>query len=297
LSRIWLLSAPVIVAFLAVFLLSAIQPAFTQAVLPDDIQFVNGPDLLLAGGNTYSIDFQLTLRGANYSGNNFAVYFLTSDPSLVDIPPGSSVVSGADGRASFNLTTGPGFGNVTITAALMSPDGSIRSSRTYLVTAYGNLSGTIMDNSSKGIPGATVRLYPLVNGETRFSVPDEQTAGPDGSFAFGSVPYGQYTIEADIAGNNASVNLTVSSPDQRLTVTIPGYVVPEPTPTPTPEPTVTPTEQPSPPVTPVPASPTPAGKTPTGDTTRQLFWIGGIALVLAAIIIGVQLLRQRKPKK
>jgi len=179
----------------------------------------------------------------------------------------------------------------------MSPDGSIRSSRTYLVTAYGNLSGTIMDNSSKGIPGATVRLYPLVNGETRFSVSDEQTAGQDGTFTFESVPYGQYTIEADIAGNNASVNLIVSSPDQRLTVTIPGYVVPEPTPTPTPEPTVTPTEQPSPPVTPVPASPTPAGKTPTGDTTRQLLWIGGIALVLAAIIIGVQLLRQRKPKK
>ncbi len=119
------------------------------------------------------------------------------------------------------------------------------------------------------------------------------TASEEGSYVFEKVPYGSYVIGAAIADKNASYNLTVADPTQSLAILIPGYAAATPTPTPTPAPT----EEPTPTVTPVPASPTPAPKTPTGDTTRQLMWIGGIAVVLAVIIIGVQLLRQRKPKK
>ncbi|HEY3273688.1 MAG TPA: carboxypeptidase-like regulatory domain-containing protein, partial [Methanocella sp.] len=272
--------------------------AYTQAVLPDEIKFVDGPDVLLAGGNNYTIDLQLMLKGTNYSGNNFGIYFQTSNTLLVDIPPVSSIVSGADGRASYNITTGQGFGNVTITVALMSPDGNIRSAKTYLVTAYGNVSGTVVDASGNVIPDATVTLYPLENGEKGSALPvagNPFTTSEHGGYEIENVPYGAYVVEAVIDGYNASTNLTVPHPTGGIDLTIAGYVAATPTPSPTPTPV--PSEEPSPTVTPVPASPTPAGKTPTGDTTKQLMWIGGVALVLTVIIIGVQLLRQRKPKK
>jgi hypothetical protein len=294
------LSAIISIAILAVFLLPAIQQAFTQAVQPDGIVFVNGPAVLETGGKSYVIDIQLTIQGANYSGNYFGIYFQTSDPLLVDIPQGSSVVSDSKGRASYNITTGQGYGNVTITASLLSPGGSVRSSKTYLVTASGNVSGTVVEASGKRISGATVTLYSLENGEKGSAVPiagNPATSVEQGTYAIESVPYGSYVIEAAIDGQNGTANLTVSSPDQSMAIAIPGYVAPVPTSTPTPEPTAAPTEQPSPTVTPVPASPTPVPKTPTGDTTKQLVWIVAIALVLTAIIVGVQLLRQRKSKK
>ncbi len=297
-SRLRLLSVIISVTFLAVFLLPASQQAYTQAVLPDEIRFVGGPDVLLAGGNNYTIDLQLMLKGTNYSGNNFGIYFQTSNHSLIDILPGSSQVSGTDGRASYNITTGQGFGNVTITATLLSPDGSIRSAKTYLVTAYGNVQGSVVDASGNGIAGATVTLYSIENGEkgSALSVAgNPATASEQGAYDFENVPYGAYVLEAVIDGSNASLNLTVPHPAGAADLTIPGYIASTPTPSPTPTPV--PSEEPSPTVTPVPASPTPAGKTPTGDTTKQLMWIGGIALVLAVIIIGVQLLRQRKSKK
>jgi hypothetical protein len=266
-------------------------------VFPDEIQFVGGPDVLLAGGNNYTIDFQLTLRGANYSGNNFAIFLQTSNSSLVDIPSGTSIAMGTGGRASYNLTTGQGFGNVTITAALSSPDGSIRSAKTYLVTAFGDVRGKVVDDNGNGIPGATVTLYSPGNGEKGSALPvagNPVTTSGQGAYAIYDVPYGSYVIEAIIDGRNASLNLTVPHTAGDADLTIAGYIAPTPTPSPTP--TAVPSEEPSPTVTPVPASPTPAGKTPTGDMTKQLIWIGGITLVLAVIIIGVQLLRQKKSK-
>jgi hypothetical protein len=286
----------VLVAFLAVFSLPAVPQAHAQAVLPDAIAFVDGPAALRANGNNYTIDIQLTLRGANYSGNNYGVYIQSSDLSLVDIPRGSSIVTDASGRASLNFTTGQGYGNVTITASLLSPDGSVRASKTFAVMASGNVSGTVVEAGGRRIPGATVTVYSLENGGKGPALPLEgnpATASEEGTFTFEGIPYGSYVIEADIAGQNGSSNLTVASPDESLAIAIPGYTAPTPTPTPTP----VPTETPSPTATPVPASPTPAPKAPTGDTTRQLMWIGGAALVLAVIIIGIQWLRQKKPKK
>jgi hypothetical protein len=298
LSRIWLLFAIVTVAFLAVFSLPAVQPAHSQAVLPDSIMFVGGQPVLQAGGNNYTIDIQLMIRGANYSGNNFGIYFRASDLSLIDIPEGSSIVTDSNGRASLNITTGQGYGNVTITASMLSPDGSVRASKTYAVMAAGNVTGTVVEASGRRISGALVTLYTLENGEKGSAL--TLTGNPvsttdEGSYAIENVPYGSYVIEAAVDDQNASYNVTVAAPTQSLAIAIPGYTAP--TPTPTPEPTLAPTEVPSPTVTPVPASPSPAGKTPTGDTTRQLLWIGGIALVLAIIIIGAQWLRHKKPKK
>ncbi len=202
----------------------------------------------------------------------------------------------ANGRASLNITTGQSYGNVTITATLLSPDGNVRASKTYAVNAAGSVTGTVVEDSGRRIPGATVTLYSVENGEKGAVVPlpgNPTTTSEDGSYVFEKVPYGSYVIGAAIADKNASYNLSVADPTQSQALLIPGYAAATPTPTPTPAPT----EEPTPTVTPVPASPTPAPKTPTGDTTKQLMWIGGIAVVLAVIIIGVQLLRQRKPKK
>jgi hypothetical protein len=292
LSRIWLLSAIVTIAFLAVFSLPAVQPAHSQSVLPDSVVFVDGTTLLEAGGNHYTVDVQVMYHGVNASETYTRVYFKSNDPSLVDIPAGTSIVTDANGRASLNITTGQSYGNVTITAILLSPDGNVRASKTYAVNAAGNITGTVVEASGRRIPGATVTLYTQVNGGkgTVVALPgNPTTASEEGSYDFEEVPYGPYVIEATIADKNASYNLSLADPTQSLPILIPGYAAATPTPAPT--------EVPTPTVTPVPASPMPAPKTPTGDTTKQLLWIGLIAVVLAVIIIGVQLLRQRKSKK
>jgi hypothetical protein len=296
LSRVRLLSAIIPVALLAVFIFSAVQPVYTQEVLPDNITFVDGPTVLQAG-NSYVIDIQLTVEGANYAGNNYAVFFQTSNSSLIDIPRGQSVVTNDRGRASFNITAGEGYGNVTVTASLLSPGNSIRGSKTYTVVAFSNVRGSVLEAGGSGIPGATVTLYSMEAGEKGAVLSiagNPVTTSENGAYAIDNVPYGSYVIEAAADGQNATANLTVSSASQVEDILIPGYVVPTPTPTPTPTPA--PGEEPSPTATPVSASPSPAPKTPTGDTTRQLIWIVGVALVLAAIIIGVQTLRQRKLK-
>ena len=294
-SRIRQLPVIVVLVILAFLLLPAVPLASAQAILPDSIAFIDGPATLQAGGN-YTIDIQLLIRGANYSGNNYGVYLQSSDSSLIDLPRGSSIVTDASGRASFNFTAGVGYGNVTITAALLSPDGSVRASKLFAVKAGGNVSGTVVEAGGRRIPGATVTIYNMEN-EVKGSIlqvdGNPTTASDEGTFAFVAVPYGSYLIEADIAGQNSSSGLIVSSPDESLSLAISGYTAPTPTPTPTPVPTEAPTATP----TPVPATPTPAGKTPTGDTTRQLLWIGGVALVLTVLIVGVQWLRQKKSKK
>jgi hypothetical protein len=290
------LSAFVAIAFLAVFSLPAVQPAHSQSVLPDSLIFVDSMPYLEAGGNQYTIDIQVKYHGVNVSETYTRVYFRSDNPSLVDIPAATSVVTDANGRASLNITTGQGYGTVTITATLLSPEGNVRASKTYPVIAAGSVTGTVVEDSGRRIPGATVTLYTIENGSKGAVVPlpvNPTKASEEGSYVFEKVPYGSYVIEAAIVDKNASYNLSVAEPTQSLALAIPGYTAPTPTPSPTP----VPTEEPTPTVTPVPASPTPALKTPTGDTTKQLMWIGGVAVVLAVIIIGVQLLRQRKPKK
>ncbi|HUL62369.1 MAG TPA: carboxypeptidase-like regulatory domain-containing protein [Methanocella sp.] len=288
-------------ASLAVLLCPAPETAQAQTVMPDGIAFVGGPPVLQAGGATYRIDVQLTIRGANYSGNNFGVYFLSDDQGLVSIPWGTAAVSDDDGRASLNVTTGPGAGNVTLTAALLRPDGTVRASKVYRVVGFGNVTGIVTDAAGKGIPGATVTLYAINDSARGEKVPTAgnpaTTAGRDaavpGLYSFGNVPFGTYLIEAAVDGHAANVTCTVSHPAESADINIPGYVAT----TPTPSPSATPT--PSPTATNVPASPTPspsstATKTPTGDETRQIVWIGAVALVLAALIIGIQLLRKSK---
>lgn len=265
-------------------------------MLPDSLIFVDNMPYLEAGGNHYTIDIQVMYHGINVSETYTRVYFKSDDPSLVDIPAATSVVTDANGRATLNITTGQSYGNVTITATLLSPDGNVRASKTYAVNAAGRVTGTVVEDSGRRIPGATVTLYTSENGVKGAVVPlpgNPTTASEDGAYVFEKVPYGSYVIGAAIDDKDASYNLTVADPTQSQALLIPGYAAATPTPTPTPAPT----EEPTPTVTPVPASPTPAPKTPTGDTTKQLLWIGGIAVVLAVIIIGIQMLRQKKQKK
>lgn len=295
-SYIRLLSVIIVVALLAVVLLPATRPAFSQVIIPDGIAFVDGPATLESGGRDYVINLQVTFRGANHSGSYLGIFLRTSDPSLVQITDATSILSDWNGRASFNITTGEGYGNATITASLLKPDGSIQASKTFIVTAYGNVTGIVIDSAGRPVPGAAVTLYGIINGEkgpALQAMGNPATATGEGTYAFERVPYGPYVIEAAIDGYNGSANLTVSGQNQSMPVIIPGYIAP----TPTPEPTAAPTGQPSPTATPVPAGPSPGAKTPTGDTSRQFAWIVAIALALAAILIGVQWLRERKRKK
>ncbi len=292
-------------AALALLLCPVPETTQAQTVMPDGITIVGGPPALQAGGITYRIDVQLTIQGANYSGNNFGIYFLSDDQGLVSIPWGTAAVSDDGGHASLNVTTGPGTGNVTLTAALLRPDGAVRASKVYRVVGFGNVSGVVTDAAGKGVPGATVTLY-AINGTARgervpISGNPATTAGPDaavpGVYSFGNVPFGTYVIEAAVDGHAANVTSSVSHATESADINIPGFMVATPTPTPSPTPTI----GPSPSATPVSASPTPSPsstampKTPTGDETRQIVWIGAVALVLAVLIIGIQLLR--KPKK
>jgi hypothetical protein len=59
----------------------------------------------------------------------------------------------------------------------------------------GSVAGTVVDESSQVIPGATVSLVHEQTGAARSA-----TSGADGTFAFNAVPQGTYTIRVELAG-------------------------------------------------------------------------------------------------
>lgn len=292
-------SAPCALAIIALFAVMTAMPAGAQISLPDGVKFVDASSELRAGGAEYTITVQLKIRDADYPLNGIGVYFESDNRSVLDISRGTYVVTDSSGRAYLNVTTGQNTGYATITAVLMSTDGNVRASKTYAVMGFGNVSGTVVDVDGKGIPDATVTLY-LLNNSSKSVILQvagnpATTSGADsatpGAYTISDVPYGNYYLEAIKENQINGMTISVASLSVNGNIALQGYSVPTPTPTPAPTP------EPTPSVTPVPASPTPGPKESTGDSLKQVAWIAGAAIVLAAIIIAVQLMRQKKPKK
>ncbi|MGA9139706.1 MAG: carboxypeptidase-like regulatory domain-containing protein [Methanocella sp.] len=292
-------SIPFAMALAALFVITAAMPAGAQITLPDGVVFTDPASTLRAGGAGYTITVQLKIHNADYPLNGIGVYFESNNLQILDISRGTFAVTDSSGRASLNVTTGPETGNVSVSVVLLSTDGDVRASKTYTVLGLGNISGTIADKSGKGIPGAVVTLYTLNNSSkgsiVQMAGNPATTSGADsalpGAYILNDVPYGTYYLEAVKDDQVANLTLSVSHPSESADITLSGYS--PPTPTPTPSPTPEPTSS----VTPVPASPTPGAKKSTGDSITQLAWIAGVAIVLAAVIIAIQLMRQKKGKK
>lgn len=276
---------------MAVLLLAQALPAASQLALPTGVTFVEAPDRLRAGGSEYTLVVQLLTNDAFYPRPGTGVYIISSDSSLVDIAVGTFVVTDEQGRAYYTITTGQGQGNVSITAVLLNLNGNMRASRTFQVMGLGNVSGAVTDAAGVAVPGATVAVYQLSNG-TKGQETDipAVTTDEQGQFTLSDVPYGEYYVEAGIEGQAAGAALTVDEPDEGLPIAIEGYTIATPTPGPTATPE--PTAEPSPTATPT-ATPAPG----IGDSTIQAAWIIAAALGLAAVIVAVQLWRERKAKK
>lgn len=281
---------------MALLLLTQVPPAVSQLALPTGVTFVDSGSQLRAGGSVYTVVVQLLTNDAYYPRPGTGVYFTSSDDSLVDIPIGAYTLTDDQGRAYYNITTGTGPGNVTITAILLTMNGNMRASKTYTVIGMGNISGMVTDSSGRGIPNATVTLYQMSNGTRgpKADVPSVSTADPatgtPGQFTINDVPYGTYYLEAGIDGHISGTATTLAGQNASVTLSIEGYTVATPTPEPTP------TSEPT-------AVPTPSGKpttTPgqgTGNSTSQAVWIIIVALLVAAIVVAVQLNRMKKGKK
>jgi Carboxypeptidase regulatory-like domain/TonB-dependent Receptor Plug Domain len=80
------------------------------------------------------------------------------------------------------------FGNLLLTLLLVAP-------RLAAAQNTGSIAGTIVDNTSQVIPGATVLLVNERTADARSS-----TSGPRGEFAFQAVPPGSYTVKVELTG-------------------------------------------------------------------------------------------------
>jgi hypothetical protein len=296
LSLIRQFSTPFSMAMAALFVITAAMPAGAQISLPDGVVFIDPSSTLRAGGAGYTITVQLKIHDADYPLNGIGVYFESDNLQVLDISRGTYAVTDSNGRAYLNVTTGTNTGNVTVSVVLMSTDGNVRAWKTYAVIGLGNVSGTVVDKSGAGIPGAVVTLYTLNNSSkgdiVQMAGNPATTSGPEsatpGAYSINDVPYGTYYLEAVKEDQVANITLSVSHPSETANFALPEYSLPTPTPTPAPTP------EPTPSVTPVPVSPTPGPKKSTGDTMTQLAWMAGVAIVLAAIIIAIQLMRQKR---
>jgi hypothetical protein len=297
LSRIRQLSVPICILLIALIFIMAEWPAGAQLSLPDGVKFVDPSSTLRAGGAEYTITVQLMIRDADYPLNGIGVYFESDNLAVLDIGRGTYVITDSNGRASLNVTTGQDPGNATVTAVLMSTDGNVLASKDYSVEGFGNVTGTVVDATGKGIPDAMVTLY-LLNNSSKSGIVQVAgnpaiTSGADaampGVYVINDVPYGSYYLEATKGNQIAAMTLTVEHPEVSGNIALKGYYLPTPTPTPAPTPEPTPT------VTPAPPSPTPGAKS-TGDPLKQVAWIIGTAIVLAVIIVAVQLMRQKTKK-
>ncbi len=285
-------SVSFILAMAALFMITAGIPADAQVTLPNGVVFADSASTLRAGGAEYTITVQLKIDKADYPLNGIGVYFESSDLTILDISRGTFTVTDSSGRAYLNVTTGQKTGNVTVSVVLMRTDGDVRASKTYTVAGFGNVSGTVIDATGEGIPGAVVTLYQLNNSSKGASLQvagnPANTSGADsatpGVYSINDIPYGTYYLEAVKENQINGITLSVSNLSERADIALSGYTPPTPTPTPSPTPEPTPS---------VTASPTPAQKESTGDSGKQLAWIAAVALALSAIIVATRLLRKK----
>lgn len=266
---------------------------WAQSPFPDGIRFADNGTVIRAGQN-YTIVAQVLLGGGDYPKGNIGVYLETDNASVINLPETAMAVTNQNGTAAYNLTADqvkPGTAKVT--AILLDKRTGARTSKSYTIARIGNLTGTVSDMGGVPVEGASVTLYQSVNGTMQVfpatgnpSVTASNSTGAPGSFEFTGIPYGDYYVEAGIAGKTTGVNYTFNDLSQPVYILMGGYSVATPTPLPTP--TAAPSAQAT--ATPAP-TPTPASQS---DNSKQVIWIGGLAVILAVIIIAIVVLTRKK---
>jgi hypothetical protein len=245
-------------------------------------------------GQNYTIMMQVLLGGGDYPKGSIGIYLVSNNTSVLDIPDSAMAATNSSGIALYNLTPDQVKpGNAMVTAILLDKRTGVRASKNYTIVNTGNITGTVTDSAGEPVQVARVTAYQPVNGTMQFypasgnpTYSATNTTGLPGTFRITGLPYGTYYVEASFAANTFSVNYTVNGVEKPVTIALAGYTIATPTPLPTP------TTVPSATATTV-ATPTPA-PTPSGDRSKQVLWIGALAIVLAIIIIAVVVLTRKK---
>lgn len=275
---------------LSAMFLACTGPVTAQSPFPDGIRFIEGPSVIQAGENT-SILMQVQLGGGDYPKGSIGIYMASDNTSVIDIPEVAMTATNQSGIAQYNLTAGqlkPGKANVT--AILLDKKTGARVAKTFTVAKSGDIAGSVMDSQGAPAPGASVTLYRYSNGTAQiFGNPTVSSPGTPSSYRFSNVPYDSYYLEAGIGDNKTGINYTLGDNAAPADIVIAGYTVATPTPVPTatPEPTTQATTAAS-------AAPAPVSTPASQDETRQVVWIGGLAVILAILIIVIVVLTRMK---
>jgi hypothetical protein len=83
--------------------------------MPDDLRLSAQPDTIFTGGNVTMITAQLYLNGQLYERSGVTITFFSDNETVGYLPADKTAITGPDGKASVNLTTGNATGNVSIT--------------------------------------------------------------------------------------------------------------------------------------------------------------------------------------
>lgn len=278
---------------LIAFLVSTVAPVWAQSPFPDGVRFADNQTMIQSGQN-YTIVLQVLLDGGDYPRGSIGIFLVSNNTSVLDIPDSAMVATNSSGVALYNLTPDQVKpGTAMVTAILLDKRTGIRSSKNYTIVNTGNITGIVTDSAGEPVQVARVTAYQPVDGTMQI-YPAEgnptysatNTTGVPGTFQIASLPYGTYYVEASFADNTSGINYTVDGAEQPVTIALSGYTIATPTPLPTP------TAEPSATATPA-ATPTPA-PTPSVDSSKQVMWIGALAIILAVIIVAVVVLTRKK---
>lgn len=282
----------------AVFLVCTASQGWAQSPFPDGVRFVDNGMPVQAGQNS-TITLQVLLGGGDYPRGNIGIFLQTDNNSVLNIPETAMVVTNQSGIAQYNLTSDEVKpGTATVTAILLDRRTGVKASKTYVIAQTGYINGTVADMAGVAIPEASVTIYHLVNGTNQLfpiegnpTVTTSNESGTPGTFGFAGIPYDSYYVEAVMGDKQTGVNYTLNEMAQPVYIVIAGYSVATPTPVPTatPEPTISASASPTDTLT-----PTPAPVQTSENSDKQVLWIGGLALVLAIIIIAIVALTRKK---
>ncbi|MCD1295739.1 hypothetical protein CUJ83_12090 [Methanocella sp. CWC-04] len=300
------------IVFLSLMLL--IIPGFiagqgaAQVVSPDGVQFLGDEDMFAAGGNSYTIEVQVTLGGGPYSINGTRVYFTSSDSSIIAVESGSYSLTDDNGIARLDFVTTDKSGYVNITATAIKSSSGISATKTFRVGGYGTLSGLITDKSYNGVQGAIVAVYntdgqnkgSLVHVANNPQVSSDSSTGAPGQYRFDKLPLDTYYIEAQKEGKTGYLITTITADNPTVNIRIEDYeatitATPEATPVVSPEPTATAAPTTVPTTTPI-VTPT-STPSPSGDTEKQVQGILLVSAIGAAILTIVILVLRKLVKK
>ena len=83
--------------------------------MPDEVRLSAQPETLLAGGNESTVTARLYLNGEPYQRAGVVITFCTDNDTMGHLPGDGKVISGSDGRAFINLTSGNVTGDLSVT--------------------------------------------------------------------------------------------------------------------------------------------------------------------------------------